>query len=64
MVRAGNPDGTIPIAKVLKTRYAVFKKDQEYEFTPELCEQLREYLEEGVDIEELLKLSVRNTSRL
>ena len=55
MVRAGNPDGTTPIAKVLKTRYAVFKKDQEYEFTPELCEQLREYLEEGVDIEELLE---------
>lgn len=55
MVRAGNPDGTTPIAKVLKTRYAIFKKDEEYEFTADLCEQLREYLEEGVDASELLE---------
>jgi hypothetical protein len=55
MVQAGNPDGTLPIAKVVKTRYAIFKKNEEYEFTPELCEQLREYLEEGVDPEIILE---------
>jgi hypothetical protein len=55
MLTAGNPDGTRPVAKVLKSRYAIFKEGQEYEFTPELCEQLREYLEEGVDASELLE---------
>jgi hypothetical protein len=55
MLRAGNQDGTKPLAKVIKTRYAIFKKNEEYEFTPELCEQLRAYLEEGVDAEELLE---------
>jgi hypothetical protein len=55
MLVAGNPDGTAPVAKVIKSRYAIFKKDQEYTFTPELCEQLREYLDEGVDASELLE---------
>lgn len=55
MLQAGNPDGTRPKARVIKTRYAIFKKDEEYEFTPELCEQLRQYLAEGVDADELLE---------
>jgi hypothetical protein len=55
MLVAGNPDGTKPKAKVIKSRYAIFKENEEYEFTPELCEQLREYLHEGVDASELLE---------
>lgn len=55
MVRAGNPDGTSPIVKVLKTRYATFKKGMEYEVTDKLIEQLRIYLEEGVDPEEIFE---------
>ena len=46
---------TYPRVKVIKTRYAIFLKDQEYEMTPELIEQLRLYLEEGVDPKELLE---------
>lgn len=58
MVKPGSNDGgkvQHPVAKVIKTRYAIFKKDQEYEFTPDLMEQLRQYLEEGVDPKELLE---------
>ena len=40
---------THPVALVTKTRYAIFEKGQQYEFTPELIEQLRLYLEEGED---------------
>jgi hypothetical protein len=54
-LRAGNPDGTLPRVVVIKTRYAIFKKDEEYDITPALCEQLREYLHEGVDASELLE---------
>jgi hypothetical protein len=55
MLRAGNPDGTLPRVRVIKTRYAIFKRDEEYDITPTLCEQLREYLHEGVDASELLE---------
>lgn len=44
-----------PIALCTKSRYAIFQEGQEYEFTPELLKQLKEYLEEGVDPETLLK---------
>jgi hypothetical protein len=43
-----------PVAIVDKSRYAIFDEEQEYEFTPQLCEQLREYLNEGTSPEELL----------
>lgn len=52
MVKPGRHTNTIiehPIARVVKSRYAIFEVDQEYEFTPELIEQLRQYLEEGED---------------
>jgi len=51
------PNGMIihPKVRVVKTRYAILAKDQEYELTPELIEQIRTYLEEGADPEELLK---------
>lgn len=43
-----------PIALCTKSRYAIFEEGQEYEFTPELLKQLKEYLEEGVDPDTLL----------
>lgn len=43
-----------PVALCTKSRYAIFEEGQEYEFTPELLKQLKEYLEEGVDPETLL----------
>ena len=43
-----------PVALCTKSRYAIFQEGQEYEFTPELLKQLKEYLEEGVDPESLL----------
>lgn len=58
MVSPGNVSNGIithPKAVVQKTRYAIFKKDETYEFTPALCEQLRAYLSEGVSPEELLE---------
>ena len=44
-----------PKAVVKKSRYAILEEGQEYEFTPSLCEQIREYLEEGASPEELLE---------
>lgn len=44
-----------PKAVVKKSRYAILEEGEEYEFTPSLCEQLREYLEEGTAPEELLE---------
>lgn len=54
MVSPGAP-GKAPEAKVIKTRYAIFNKGETYAFTPELIEQLRVYLNEGVDPEVLLE---------
>lgn len=55
MVSPGNMDGTNPVVEVLKTRYAIFVKGEEYEITSELLSQLKAYLEEGVDPEEILE---------
>lgn len=44
-----------PKAVVKKSRYAILEEGQEYEFTPSLCEQIRDYLEEGASPEELLE---------
>ena len=55
MVSAGAPDGTAPVAEVLKSRYTILRVGEEYEFTAELLEQLRQYLAEGVDPEVILK---------
>ena len=44
-----------PRATVIKSRYAIFTEGETYEFTPQLCEQLRQYLAEGVSIKELLE---------
>ena len=58
MQKAGsNRNGVIthPIALCTKSRYAIFAEGETYEFTPELIKQLKAYLEEGVDPEELLQ---------
>ena len=44
-----------PVAKVVKSRYAIFDEGEEYEFTPALIAQLKSYLEEGIDPEILLE---------
>lgn len=54
MVSAGHTDGTPPKALVLKSRYAILRVDEEYEFTAELLENIRQYLEEGIAPEVLL----------
>ena len=51
---AGNPVKH-PKAKVIKSRYAILAEGETYAFTPQLCEQLRQYLAEGVSIETLLE---------
>ena len=55
MVSAGAPDGTAPVAEVLKSRYTILRVGEEYEFTAELLEQIRQYLAEGADPEVILK---------
>lgn len=55
MVSPGNMDGTNPVVEVLKSRYAILRTGDEYEITAELLEQLRGYLEEGIDPEEIFK---------
>lgn len=49
MVRAGNPNGTTPAAKVIKSRYAIFVEGETYDFTEGLIAQLVAYLAEGAD---------------
>lgn len=55
MISAGAPDGTAPVAEVLKSRYTILRVGEEYTFTAELLEQLRQYLAEGADPETILK---------
>ena len=49
MVSPGTPDGEAPKAKVMKSRYAILRKDITYSFTAELLAQLKEYLDQGAD---------------
>lgn len=44
-----------PRVQVAKSRYAIFKTDEEYELSEKILAQLREYLEEGTSPEELLQ---------
>lgn len=54
MTRPGSPAGQAAMGIVEKSRYAIFKVGEEYEFTPELCSQLAAYLDEGENPEELI----------
>ena len=56
MVSPGNMDGTNPVVEVRKSRYAILRTGEEYEITAELLGQLRSYLEEGIDPEEIFKI--------
>ena len=58
MLRPGsNRNGKIehPRVRVIKTRYAFLEKDEEYDWTPDLIRQLKQYLEEGVDPETIFE---------
>ena len=58
MLRPGRRRGekvTYPKAKVIKSRYQIFDEGEEYEFTPELIAQLKEYLESGADPNKILE---------
>jgi hypothetical protein len=58
MLKPGsNRNGKIehPRVRVIKTRYAFLEKDEEYDWTPELIKQLKQYLEEGVDPETIFE---------
>lgn len=55
MLRAGNGTTMHPQALVIKSRYAILQEGETYDFTPELCIQLRAYLEEGADPQALLE---------
>jgi hypothetical protein len=55
MIKAGSSKNH-PQAKVIKSRYAIFTEGETYNFTPELIHQLKAYLEEGADPNELLEI--------
>lgn len=55
MISAGTTTKA-PVARVVKSRYPMLAYDEEYAFTPELIEQIRLFLEEGADPQELLNL--------
>lgn len=55
MISPGNMDGTNPVVEVLKSRYAILRTGEEYEVTTELLNQLKAYLEEGIDPEVILQ---------
>jgi hypothetical protein len=55
MLKPGTMDGDPPRVFVRKSRYAIFKVNEEYDMTPELIDQLVKYLDEGTDPEELLE---------
>lgn len=54
MISPGSRDKH-PVASVIKSRYPMIEKDMEYEFTPEFIKDMKAYLEEGADPEELLE---------
>lgn len=54
MVSPGRKDRH-PMAKVVKSRYPMLELDEVYEFTPELIQSIKDYLEEGADPEELIQ---------
>jgi energy-coupling factor transporter ATP-binding protein EcfA2 len=53
MLSPGTTSGKPPKFVVDKSRYDIFEKDQIYDATPELLQSLKEYLETGIDIDEL-----------
>lgn len=56
MLEPGDKDGTVPKVKVSKSRYAPFRVGENYGMTANLMEQLRLFLEEGTNPNELLEM--------
>lgn len=55
MQKAGAMNGTPPIAKVIKSRYAVLQEGEVYQFTDAIIDSLVDYLHKGTDPKELLE---------
>lgn len=55
MVKAGNMNGTLPRAMVVKSRYAILQEGVEYDFSDALIKQIVDYLKEGTDPATLLE---------
>ena len=53
MIEPGSKNGKPPKVEVLKSRYDVFEKGEQYLITKDVLEQLKEYLQDGISIEEL-----------
>lgn len=53
MISAGTTENA-PVARIVKSRYPMLLRDEIYEFTPSLIEQIRQFLEEGADPATLL----------
>ena len=61
MLKPGDYDddtktGSAPVVRVVKSRYRILRRDETYSMTPELLMQLKQYLEEGTNPEELLEM--------
>lgn len=55
MEEPGTADGKAPVGYIEKSRYAIFKVGERYVFNKELQQQLKSYLDEGADPEQLLE---------
>lgn len=55
MQKAGAMNGTAPVAKVIKSRYAVLQEGEIYQFTDTIIQSLVDYLHEGTDPKELFE---------
>ena len=54
MVSPGSKEKA-PVVRIIKSRYPMFDKEEEYEFTEEVIDSIREYLEEGADPDVLVQ---------
>ncbi len=52
MVKPGSKD-THPVVEVVKSRYPMFEVGEEVEVTPAILSELRSFLDEGADVEDL-----------
>lgn len=52
MVKPGSKD-THPVVQVIKSRYPMFEVGEEIEVTPAILSELRSFLDEGADVEDL-----------
>ena len=55
MQKAGAMNGTAPVAKVIKSRYAILQEGELYQFTDAIIDSLVDYLHKGTDPTELFE---------